>query len=140
MKKPADPFSGRACENNLSLPHLRNPANPRRIHVLPSPFRILTPAHSSRIHDLLKSEISKMTGFRQKMTRQKLSMSEINIAGQAEAIGRSPRHWKEAPESKIGVGVMAKPSNSQDMFKTCKTSPKDLERSRRNLVGPGQCT
>ena len=43
------------------------------------------------------------------MARQKLSMSEIPIARRAEAIGRGPGPWKEAPDPKIGVGSMAKP-------------------------------
>ena len=43
------------------------------------------------------------------MARQKLSMSEIPIARRAEAIGRGPGPWKEAPDPKNGVGGMAKP-------------------------------
>mgnify|MGYP003331758927 CR=1 FL=1 len=43
------------------------------------------------------------------MARQKLSMSEIPIARRAEAIGRGPGAWKEAPDLKNGVGGMAKP-------------------------------
>ena len=45
------------------------------------------------------------------MARQKLSMSEINIAGRAEALERGPGPWKEAPDPKNGVGGMAKPLN-----------------------------
>ena len=43
------------------------------------------------------------------MARQKLSTSEIPIARRAEAIGRGPGSWKEAPDPKNGVGGMAKP-------------------------------
>ena len=56
------------------------------------------------------------------MARQKLSTSEIPIARRAEAIGRGPGPWKEAPDPKNGVGGMAKPfeyinvSGSQAMF------------------------
>ena len=46
------------------------------------------------------------------MARQKLSTSEICIAGRDEAIGRGPGPWKEAPDPKIGVGGMAKPFKS----------------------------
>ena len=42
------------------------------------------------------------------MARQKLSTSEIPIARRAEAIGRGPGPWKEAPDPKNGVGGMAK--------------------------------
>ena len=45
------------------------------------------------------------------MARQKLSISEILVARRAEAIGRGPGAWKEAPDPKIGVGGMAKPLN-----------------------------
>ena len=43
------------------------------------------------------------------MARQKLSMSEIPIARRAEAIGRDPGPWEEAPDPKNGFGGMAKP-------------------------------
>ena len=45
------------------------------------------------------------------MARQKLSTSEIPIARRAEAIGRGPGPWKEAPDHKNGVGGMEKPVN-----------------------------
>ena len=50
------------------------------------------------------------------MARQKLSMSEIPIARRAEAIGRGPGPWKEAPDPKNGVGGMAKPFNQNTYF------------------------
>ena len=42
------------------------------------------------------------------MACQKLSINEIPIARGAEAIGRGPGPWKEAPDPKNRVGGMAK--------------------------------
>ena len=50
------------------------------------------------------------------MARQKLSMSEIPIAGRDEEIGRGPGPWKEAPDPKNGVGGMAKPFKYENQF------------------------
>ena len=55
---PPTPSAVERVRTNLLCPSLY-PAIPGRIHVLPSPFRLLTPAHPRRIHDLLKSQKSR---------------------------------------------------------------------------------
>ena len=117
--KSADPFSGRACENKLHVTEsLRH-----SIMVSPSPFGHtlqLTPAHSSRIHDLLKSQKSrKWPNFDKNDTSE--ALDEWN---QYTATSRS--HWEGSRTLKRGPGpqkLISGPKNwgrwHGEAFKSC---------------------
>ena len=75
-----------------------NLANPGRIHVLPSPFRLLTPAHPGKIHDLLKSQKSR-------------KWQDFNKNGTPEALDEpnpysltSRNHWEGSRALERGAG------------------------------------
>ena len=75
-----------------------SPANPGRIHVLPSPFRMLTTATPVRIHDLLKSQKSqKLPNFNKNGTPE--ALDERN-----QYSGTSRSHWEGSQALARGPG------------------------------------
>ena len=73
-----------------------NPANPGRVHVLPSPFRVLNTATHVRIHDLLKSQKSrKWPNFYKNGTPD--ALDERN-----QYSGTSRSHWEGCRTLEIG--------------------------------------
>ena len=108
MKNPPTPSAVERVRPTFLCPTL-NPANPGRIHVLPSPFRILTTATPVRIHGLLKSQKSR-------------TLPNFDKNGMPEALdernqysGTSPSHWEGSRTLEIGPGPQKWLTGSQKL-------------------------
>ena len=120
IKNPPTPSAVERVRTTFLCPTL-NPANLGRIHVLPRPFCTqtpahssslqLTPAHSGRIHDLLKSQKSqKWLDFDKNGTPE--ALDERN-----QYSGTSRSHWE-------GSRTLEKAPNP----KNCSPDPKNWGR------------